>query len=270
MRWGRSLFVNNAAIPKESRGLARIGILVISDRASRGEYDDKSGTAINEFLNRSDPVELIPCCLDLIGARPTEVNPMSVMPSALAHEPLPREVLPVAAIVYANEAYPDAVFSTLIGRCRALGLSLAGVLQHQVSEAADRRCDVVLEDLTSGHRTALFEDRGAGARGCRLDEAALAAASARVEGSLEKAPRLLVLNKFGKAECEGGGLLDLIASAIDRGIPVVIGVPRRNLGSWREFAGEFAIELSDDAREVELWLEGLRSVSLGVRGSGSS
>jgi hypothetical protein len=67
--------VNNAAIPRESRGLARIGILVISDRASRGEYDDRSGTAINEFLNRSDPVELIPCCLDLIGARPIEVKP---------------------------------------------------------------------------------------------------------------------------------------------------------------------------------------------------
>ena len=37
----------------ESRGLARVGILVISDRASRGEYDDKSGKAINEFLNRA-------------------------------------------------------------------------------------------------------------------------------------------------------------------------------------------------------------------------
>jgi molybdopterin adenylyltransferase len=47
------LFVNNATIPKESRGLARIGILVISDRASGGEYADKSGTAINEFLNRT-------------------------------------------------------------------------------------------------------------------------------------------------------------------------------------------------------------------------
>ena len=39
--------------PEESRGLARIGILVISDRASRGEYDDKSGKAINEFLNKT-------------------------------------------------------------------------------------------------------------------------------------------------------------------------------------------------------------------------
>jgi nucleoside-triphosphatase THEP1 len=183
---------------------------------------------------------------------------MSVMPSALAHELSPGHAFPVAAIVYANEAYPDTVFGALVGRCRALGLSLAGVLQHQVLEGADRRCDVILEDLTSGHRTPLFEDRGAGARGCRLDEAALAEATARVEGSLENAPQLLVLNKFGKVECDGGGLRDLIASAIDRGIPVVIGVPRRNLGTWREFAGEFAVELSDDSREVERWLESLR------------
>jgi nucleoside-triphosphatase THEP1 len=197
---------------------------------------------------------------------------MSVTPSALAHEPLSSQAFPVAAIVYANEAYPDTVFGALVARCRALGLSLAGVLQHQVSEGADRRCDVIVEDLTSGHRTPLFEDRGAGARGCRLDEAALAEATARVEGSLENVPQLLVLSKFGKVECDGGGLRDLIASAIDRGIPVVIGVPQRNLGTWREFAGEFAIELSAHTSEVELWLEGLRqrSVSPCALGSGSS
>jgi molybdopterin adenylyltransferase len=36
----------------DTRGLARVGILVISDRASRGEYQDRSGRAIDEFLNR--------------------------------------------------------------------------------------------------------------------------------------------------------------------------------------------------------------------------
>jgi molybdopterin adenylyltransferase len=35
------------------RGLARIGILVISDRASRGEYEDRSGEAIHDFLKRA-------------------------------------------------------------------------------------------------------------------------------------------------------------------------------------------------------------------------
>lgn len=40
----------HASRPKD---LARIGILVVSDRASRGEYSDESGKAINEFLNRA-------------------------------------------------------------------------------------------------------------------------------------------------------------------------------------------------------------------------
>jgi hypothetical protein len=181
---------------------------------------------------------------------------MSVTHSALAHELSSVTVQPVAAIVYANEVYPDAVFKTLVKRCRAQELSLAGVMQHPAFEGADRRCDVVLEDLVTGHRTPLSENRGAGARGCRLDEAALAEATARVEGSLEQVPQLLVLNKFGKVECEGGGLRDLIARAIDRGIPVIIGVPERNLGAWRSFAGEFAIELPDDACRIAKWLDG--------------
>jgi hypothetical protein len=120
---------------------------------------------------------------------------------------------------------------------------------------------VILEDLATGHRTALFENRGAGARGCRLDEAALAEATARVEGSFEQVPHLLVLNKFGKVECDGGGLRDLIASAIDRGIPVIIGVPERNLGAWRDFAGEFAAELPDESGRIMGWLESTLAAS---------
>ncbi len=80
---------------------------------------------------------------------------MSVSPSALGHELSSQPVQSVAAIVYANESYPDAIFRTLVSRWRELGLSVAGVLQHQAFEGADRRCDVLLEDMTSGHRTAL-------------------------------------------------------------------------------------------------------------------
>jgi len=182
---------------------------------------------------------------------------MSFSPYTLEHELSPHSVRSIAAVVYGNEAYPEDIFRSLIIRCRELDLSVAGVLQHQAAAGASRRCDVQLEDLNSGHRTALFEDRGAGARGCRLDEAALAEATARVEASLEYEPNLLVLNKFGKVECEGGGFRDLIATAIDRGIPIVIGVPKCNLEAWRSFAGEFAIELSADACQVEQWLEDL-------------
>jgi hypothetical protein len=186
---------------------------------------------------------------------------MSVTHSVPAHELSPGYGRPVAAIVYANEVYPDALFQMLVQRCRDRRLTLAGVLQHQAFVGGDRRCDVILEDLATGHRTALFENRGAGARGCRLDEAALAEATARVEGSFEQVPHLLVLNKFGKVECDGGGLRDLIASAIDRGIPVIIGVPERNLGAWRDFAGEFATEFPDESGRIMGWLQSTLAAS---------
>jgi hypothetical protein len=64
------------------------------------------------------------------------------------------------AIVYSSESYPEAALKALVGRCRARGLSLAGVLQHPATEGADHRCDVLLEDLTSGYLTPLFENRG--------------------------------------------------------------------------------------------------------------
>lgn len=182
---------------------------------------------------------------------------MSVTPSAPVREHSSR-MLSVAALVYADNAYPAAAFEALVRWSLGHGLSLAGVLQHQVCAAPDRRCDVLLEDLTTGHRTAIFEDRGSGAAGCRLDEAALAEATARIEGNLENTPDLLVLNKFGKAECGGGGLVDLIAGAMERGIPVIIGLPRSNLEAWREFAGDLAVELSDETSEIERWLESLR------------
>lgn len=160
----------------------------------------------------------------------------------------------LAAIVYANEEYPDEVFKWIVKECRSRQLVVSGVLQHPAFVGADKRCDVLLEDLASGHRTLLFEDRGAGARGCRLDVAALIAASMKIESSLDSNPALLVLNKFGKVEADGGGMRGLMAKALERGIPAIIGVPARNLEAWRNFAGEFSTELSEGTDQIGEWL----------------
>jgi hypothetical protein len=161
----------------------------------------------------------------------------------------------VAAVVYRNERYPDDLFRQIIDVCRCTEVAMAGVQQHLAyPEIADRRCDVYLEDLSTGVRTALFENRGSEARGCRLDGAALADVTAGIEKSLAAKPGLLVLNKFGKSEAEGEGMRDLIAKALDQGIPVIIGVPERNLAAFRDFAGELSVELSVDVAAVLSWL----------------
>lgn len=187
---------------------------------------------------------------------------MSVLHSVPPHSASVRPHQALVAIVYANEAYPQSTFEAIVENCRRRGLRAAGVLQHPVCSDTAGHCDVALEELTTGLRTDLFEDRGPGARGCRLDVAALAEVNAQVARSLDIDPELLILNKFGKVEAEGRGLLDLVAIAVDRGIPVVIGVPMRNLEAWRNFAGDMSAEFSSDSSEVTDWLNRTFSVAI--------
>lgn len=179
---------------------------------------------------------------------------MCALHSARAIEPDQGSAPDIGAIVYENDKYPDELFKWIVGQCQARGLALAGVLQYPAFEGADPSCDVVLEDIVSGRRTVLFDDRGSGASGCRLDVGALLEAAMEIERSFETNPSLLVLNKFGKIEAEGGGMCGVMAKALERGIPVVIGVPARNLEAWRNFADEFAIELPGDIDQIGRWL----------------
>jgi hypothetical protein len=198
---------------------------------------------------------LAACCPDPIGACRGEVNSNV----CFAFRPAASCGRAVAAGIGGDRLrqrnYPQSIFTGIVDDCRGRGLSMAGVLQHPVCTDAAGHCDVALEDLSTGRRTDLFEDRGPGAQGCRLDVAALAEVNGNVARSLAGDPALLVLNKFGKVEAEGGGLLDLVGTAVDRGIPVVIGVPIRNLEAWRRFAGGMSVEFTSDPTEVMDWLE---------------
>jgi Protein of unknown function (DUF2478) len=58
----------------------------------------------------------------------------------------------------------------VVGRMR--GMRLAGVIQYR-SRNLTHRCDMVLEDLTTGRRTSIFASRGRGTKGCQLDDHAM-------------------------------------------------------------------------------------------------
>jgi len=70
---------------------------------------------------------------------------------------------------------------------------------------------------------------------------------------IEAGVDLIVINKFGKTEAEGNGLIAEIAEAAARGIAVLIAVPERNLDAWREFAADLAIELPADPDALLRW-----------------
>jgi hypothetical protein len=163
----------------------------------------------------------------------------------------------IAALVYADGIYPDRAIARAIDPLRERGVALAGALQLEPADLPGRHpCDMLLQDLASGDVTAIAEDRGSGARGCRLDPSLLTDLAEAVTSSLySEEPRLLVVNKFGKIEADGGGLRGAIAEAVGLGIPVLVGVPARNLDRWRAFAGPLAVELPAEPAAITAWLE---------------
>jgi nucleoside-triphosphatase THEP1 len=163
--------------------------------------------------------------------------------------------LAIAAIVYSDSVYPDRIIARAIEPLRAAGLPLAGALQVEPVAVGRHPCDMLLEDLASGEVHAIAEHRGSEARGCRLDVGLLTEIGEAVLHSLhDEQPRLLVVNKFGKIEADGGGLRQAVAEAVDLGVPVLVGVPARNLDRWRAFAGPLAIELPATVGAIADWL----------------
>lgn len=161
--------------------------------------------------------------------------------------------LMLVALVYNEQSYPDEILKRVVDRCRLQGTRLAGVIQHRLRHPA-HRCDMLLEDLVTGRQTSIFAGRGRHAKGCQLDEYAMLQMVSEIELALENGPELVVLNKFGKVEAEGMGMRDLIVQAVCLDIPLIVGVPARNLQAWREFAGEFSVELNSSG-DVDEWVK---------------
>ncbi len=94
--------------------------------------------------------------------------------------------------------------------------------------------------LPQGPVVRISEDRGDLARGCTLDPGALEQSVAEVQQRLSGSD-ILIVNKFGKREAEGKGLVPVIGDAVDLGIPVLVGVNGLNLAAFLAFAGDEAV-----------------------------
>ena len=162
---------------------------------------------------------------------------------------------PVCAALRGADGATDALFGRLAEWARGAGLSIAGTLQSDEPRSGRQLCDMTLDDLVTGRRFRISEDRGDLAEGCRLDSAALTEAAALVERTIrEAAPDLVILSKFGKAEAEeGAGLRDAIAVAIELDVPVLTSVSEEYREALRQFAGELCVIAADEA-EVRRWL----------------
>ncbi len=68
----------------------------------------------------------------------------------------------IAAVVYpvSEGAHADTVISDVARRLKSDGMRIAGAVQHNTYNGDRCRCDMTLEDLSSGRLVQISEDRG--------------------------------------------------------------------------------------------------------------
>lgn len=158
----------------------------------------------------------------------------------------------LACVSLPGRGATDAFLAKLTMRLEAQGLRLAGTVQSNVERPGRKKCDMDLRVLPDGPSLRISEDRGDLARGCMLDSGVLEQAVVEVMNRLAGA-EVLIVNKFGKRECEGRGLVPAIVEAASLGIPALLGVNGLNMADLRAFAGNELLVLPTDLDKVMHW-----------------
>ena len=168
----------------------------------------------------------------------------------------------LAALVYSQDQEPDELLSTFAGELRAEGVRVAGLIQagHRVGHAPQLSAMLV----HSGEDVQLFQNLGAYAEGCRLDIQALTRAGQEIAGALDAGADLLIINRFGKQEREGKGLLYLIDRALSADIPVLVAVPAHCFDVWVRFAEGMSVKIPNSRAGLRAWWRTVSARSAGM------
>ncbi len=160
----------------------------------------------------------------------------------------------IAYVMTAGRGDTDLLLADLAGRLSARGVRACGTVQINSEPPACGPCDMDVKVLPDGPVVRISQSLGKQARGCRLDAAALETAVGHATAALDAGADVLLVNKFGKREAEGGGFREVIAEALSRGIPTLVGLSALNAEAFHAFTGGEATRLAPRIDVLLDWL----------------
>ncbi len=168
---------------------------------------------------------------------------------AIDHAPV------LAAIHYERSFDIKGTLRKTVKGLQEKGVMVGGVLQE--SEFRSNKCCTQLNivDIRTGKTERITQDRGRESRGCKLDQRGLAAISHCITDAIDADVDLVIINKYGRAESEGDGLLSCIADAISAGGPILTTVREPYIAAWNLYHGGLAIELPPKIDAILQWYD---------------
>lgn len=158
----------------------------------------------------------------------------------------------LGALVYHQHEKPDALLRNFADNLISQGHRIVGLVQlgHHCTDEVELSAMM----LHNGEQLQLFQDLGTCAKGCKLDVDRLMRAGGEIAEQLARSGAdLLIINRFGKHEQEGKGLLFLVERALSLDIPVLIAVPEIRFHHWIEFSGGMSVKLPCLSSSLQAW-----------------
>ena len=165
----------------------------------------------------------------------------------------------LAALVFGRPDEPDRLLAEFVQDLVARGYRVVGLIQTRLADGG-----AAVTVLPTGETIALAPRRGACSPASRPDPCDLAAAAARIDALIPTGADLVIINRFGKLEAEGTGLVDEIARALSFDIPVLVAVPEFRFSAWLSYCGGMGVKLPCRNGSLQSWWDamivgGLRS-----------
>ena len=152
------------------------------------------------------------------------------------------------------EAGADRCRADLARRLDDAGIAFAGAIQRNTARSDGQPDDMDLRVIGTDRVIRISQSLGPGSAGCRLNAASLEEAAGLVAAALDTgAPRVLLLNRFGRQEAEGRGFRPLIGRALGEGVAVLTAVGAEYAEAFHAFAGDMGECLPADAARLFDW-----------------
>lgn len=169
-----------------------------------------------------------------------------------------------AAIVDDGSARAEDLLAAEAQARQRAGLRVRGLLMTRPCGSAGCAADMVLVDVAGGESFLVSQPTGRDATACRADPQGFARASRVLHAARGGDVDLVVCNRFGSLESEGGGFAAELLALMADGVPLLTTVSARLAEHWTRFTGGAAL-LPAETGAVSAWVD-RALVQAGVQG----
>jgi hypothetical protein len=158
----------------------------------------------------------------------------------------------LAALVYGKPDEPDRLLREFVQDLITRGYRVVGLIQTRLADGS-----TAVTVLPTGETIPLAPRRRNVSPSSQPDPCDLATPAARIDALIPTGADLVIINRFGKLEAEGTGLVDEIACALSFDIPVLVAVPEFRFAEWLSYCKGMGVKLPCRSGSLQGWWDAM-------------